>query len=122
MAFVTAVVAFFSDSATFKFSGFWFVVTVAIVFIGIHLFDNYYLRPRVLGHGLSLHPAVVLFAVIGALTLDGALLVLIIVPLISSIIVVLRYLFSRLTGADPWEKEIIEGFPEEKETVQMIRE
>jgi predicted PurR-regulated permease PerM len=117
MVFVTAVVAFFSDSATFKFSGFWFVVTVAIVYIGIHLFDNYYLRPRVLGHGLSLHPAVVLFAVISALTLDGALLVLIIVPIISSVLVILRYLISRLTGADPWEKETIEGFPEEKETV-----
>lgn len=109
MVFVTAVVAFFSDSATFMFSDFWFVVTVTIVFIGIHLFDNYYLRPRVLGQGLSLHPAVVLFAVIGALTLDGALLVLIIVPIISSVIVVLRYLVSRLTGADPWENEIAEG-------------
>jgi predicted PurR-regulated permease PerM len=109
MAFVAAVVAFFSDSATFNFSDFWFVVVVTIVFIAIHLFDNYYLRPRVLGHGLSIHPAVVLFAVIGALTLDGALLVLIIVPIISSVIVVLRYLISRLTGADPWQNGIIEG-------------
>jgi predicted PurR-regulated permease PerM len=109
MVFVTAVVAFFSDSATFMFSDFWFVVAVIIVFTGIHLFDNYYLRPRILGQGLSLHPGVVLFAVIGALTLGGALLVLIIVPIISSVIVVMRYLIYRLTDADPWEKELVEG-------------
>jgi predicted PurR-regulated permease PerM len=109
MVFVAAVVAFFSDSATFMFSDFWFVVVVASVFTGIHLFDNYYLRPRILGQGLRLHPAVVLFAVIGALTLGGALLVLIIVPIISSVEVLLRYVISRLTGADPWEREKAEG-------------
>jgi predicted PurR-regulated permease PerM len=109
MVFVAAVVAFFSDSATFMFSDFWFVVVVTGVFTGIHLFDNYYLRPRILGQGLRLHPAVVLFAVIGALTLGGALLVLIIVPIISSVEVLLRYLICRLTGADPWEREKAEG-------------
>lgn len=109
MVFVAAVVAFFSDSATFMFSDFWFVVVVTGVFTGIHLFDNYYLRPRILGQGLRLHPAVVLFAVIGALTLGGALLVLIIVPIISSVEVLLRYVICRLTGADPWEREKAEG-------------
>jgi predicted PurR-regulated permease PerM len=106
MVFVAAVVAFFSDSATFILSDFWFVVVVIAVFTGIHLFDNYYLRPRILGQGLRLHPGVVLFAVISALTLNGALLVLIIVPIISSIIILLRYLLSRLTGTDPWEKVV----------------
>jgi predicted PurR-regulated permease PerM len=105
MVFVAGVVAFFSQSTTLSISDIWFVVIVGGVFTGIHLIDNYWLRPRILGQGLSLHPAVVLFAVIGALTLGGVLLVLIIVPIISSGVVLLRYLICRLTGVDPWEKE-----------------
>lgn len=113
MVFVVSVVAFFSQSATLPISQFWYVVLVVGVFTGIHLFDNYWLRPRILGHRLRLHPAVVLFAVIGALTLGGPLLVLIIVPIISSFEILLRYLICRLTGVDPWDNEIIEGLSEQ---------
>jgi predicted PurR-regulated permease PerM len=112
MVFVAGVVAFFSQSVTLQISQFWYVVLVVGVFTGIHLFDNYWLRPRILGHRLRLHPAVVLFAVIGALTLGGALLVLIIVPIISSVEILLRYLICRLTGVDPWDKLIVEDLPE----------
>ncbi len=113
MVFVTGVVAFFSHSATLLVSQFWYVVLVVGVFTGIHLFDNYWLRPRILGHRLRLHPAVVLFAVIGALTMGSALLVLIIVPIISSVEVFLRYVICRLTGGDPWDEEIIESVLED---------
>jgi predicted PurR-regulated permease PerM len=112
MVFVVGVVAFFSKSATLPVSQFWYVVLVVGVFTGIHIFDNYWLRPRVLGHRLRLHPAVVLFAVIGALTLGGALLVLIIVPIISSVEIFLRYVICRLTGVDPWDSDIADVLPE----------
>ena len=105
MVFVAAVVAFFSQSSTFTLSEFWYVAITISVFTGIHLFDNYWLRPRILGRGLDLHPGVVLFAVIGALTLGGVLLVLIIVPLISSVGVILRYVRCKLIDENPWKAQ-----------------
>ena len=105
MVFVAGLVALFSSSATFNLSPFWFVAIVVSVFTAIHLFDNYWLRPRVLGHGLHIHPGVVLVGVVGALLLGGPLLTLVIVPVISTVEVVLRYVISRMTGTNPWEDE-----------------
>lgn len=105
MAFIAGVIAFFSESSTLNISTFWYVAITLGVFTGIHMFDNYWLRPRVLGRGLDLHPAVVLFSVIGALTMGGLLMVLIVVPVISSIGTILRYVKSRLVGEDPWEAQ-----------------
>ncbi|MCB2178683.1 AI-2E family transporter [bacterium] len=100
---IAGLVALFARNGGFGLSKFWYVFIVVAVFIGIHLFENYYLRPRVLGQGLQLHPAVILISVLGALTLGGGLLALVVVPLISSVGVLLRYLLARLSDADPWK-------------------
>jgi len=78
---------------------------VVAVFTGIHLFDNYWLRPKILGQGLHLHPGLILVAVIGGLTLQGAMLALTIVPILSSLEVLGSYLLRRING--------LSGFPEE---------
>lgn len=111
MVFVAGLVALFSKSATFNLSTFWFVAVTVIVFVCIHLFDNYWLRPRILGHGLHIHPGVVLVGVVGALLLGGPLLTLVIVPVISTAEMLLRYIISRMTGTNPWADE--EFTPEE---------
>ncbi|MEJ2487611.1 MAG: AI-2E family transporter, partial [Anaerolineales bacterium] len=85
---------------------FWYVFIVAAVFIAIHLFENYWLRPKLLGIGLSLHPAVILVSVLGALTLGGGLLALLIVPVISSTGVLLQYIVRKLSDVDPWREDI----------------
>lgn len=100
---VAGLVALFSRDGVFGLSKVWYVVIVVAVYLGLHLFENYYLRPRVLGQGLQLHPAVILISVLGALTLGGGLLALVVVPLISSAGVALRYLLARLSDADPWK-------------------
>jgi predicted PurR-regulated permease PerM len=104
MVFVAGVVSLFSQSSTFAMTQFWFVFVVVAVFIAIHLFDNYWLRPRILGQGLRLHPALILIGVIGALTIGGALLALVIVPIISTAEIFGRYVMCRMLGADPWEQ------------------
>ncbi|TES93014.1 MAG: AI-2E family transporter [Anaerolineales bacterium] len=105
MVIVVGVVALFSQSATFSLTKFWFVVIVVGVFAGIHTFDNYWLRPRILGQGLDLHPGIVLVGVIGALTIGGVLLALVIVPLISTVEVFVRYILCRMTGTNPWPEQ-----------------
>jgi len=105
MAGVVGVVALFSESTVFPLSQVWFIILVVAVFTGIHLFDNYWLRPKILGQGLHLHPGLILVAVIGGLTLQGAMLALTIVPILSSLEVLGSYLLRRING--------LSGFPEE---------
>jgi len=102
---VAGVVAMFSRAGLFDLSKFWFVTIVVGVYLSIHLFENYWLRPKVLGQGLGLHPAVVLVSVLGALTLGGGLLALVIVPLIRSVGEILQYVISNLSDQDPWRVE-----------------
>jgi predicted PurR-regulated permease PerM len=100
---VPGLVAMFTQTSIFGLSHFWYVAIVVGVFASIHLFENYWLRPRILGHGLGLHPAVILVSVIGALTLGGGLFALVVVPMIRTVGVILRYLISKLSDQDPWE-------------------
>lgn len=103
MIFVVGIEALFSKSLVFDLSTWWFVTVVVLVFTGIHLFDNYWLRPKILGGGLHLHEAIVLVGVIGGLTLGGVVLALVIIPLVSSMIIILRYTTRQIMGVDPWE-------------------
>ncbi len=111
---VAGLVAMFTRVNFFGLSVFWYVVIVVGIFTSIHLFENYWLRPKVLGQGLGLHPAVILVSVLGALTIGGGLLALVIVPLIRSAGTILRYLINRLSDQDPWEEgqaqETLEDF------------
>jgi len=99
---VAGLVAMFSTSDFFGLSIFWYVVIVVGVYTSIHLFENYWLRPKILGQGLGLHPAVILVSVLGALTVGGGLLALVVVPLIRSVGIILRYLINKLSDQDPW--------------------
>lgn len=103
MVAVVGVASLFSPSTVLDVSTWWFVAIVVIVFTGIHIFDNYWLRPKILGGGLDLHESVILVGVIGGLTLGGVVLALIIVPLVSSVIVITRYTIRQIMGVDPWE-------------------
>jgi predicted PurR-regulated permease PerM len=104
-AAIAGLVALFSRSTGYGLPRFWYVVIVLAVFLSIHLFENYWLRPKVLGQGLNMHPAVILVSVLGAITLGGGLLALVIVPLISTVGVLLQYILRKLSDADPWEED-----------------
>lgn len=103
---VPGLVALFSGTTLFGLPKFWYVVIVVGVFAGIHLFENYWLRPKVLGQGLRLHPAVILVSVLGAITVGGGLLALVVIPVISSAGVVIQYLIRRLSDEDPWAEDL----------------
>jgi predicted PurR-regulated permease PerM len=96
------LVAFFLGSTMLPLSPFWFTVLVIGLFTAIQAFENVWLRPRIFSHRLRLHPAVVIVAIVGALALSGIVLALVIIPLISSLEVIGRYVYRRILGIDPW--------------------
>lgn len=106
MVAVVAIVALFTGSTYLALSNFWFAVLVTGVFTGIHLFENYWLRPRILGHSLQLHPGLIIIGIGGALAFAGVVVALIIVPILRSIEVVGHYLFHRIMALDPWDDSV----------------
>lgn len=101
-AVVAAIVAWFEGSAYLPLSNAWFTVVVIALYTLVQLVENIWLQPRIMGRGLRLHPGLVFVAVVGALALAGALVALIIVPLIGSVVVVGRYIRCRVLGSEPW--------------------
>jgi len=102
---IAAIVAYTAGSTYLPISNFWFMILVVAVFSGIQLLENIWLRPRIMGEQLRLHPAVVFVAVISTLAMAGVLTALIIVPLLGSAIVLGRYLYCKISNTDPWPEE-----------------
>jgi predicted PurR-regulated permease PerM len=103
---VAAVVAWFEGSTFLPLSNAWFTVVVVALYILVQLVENVWLQPRILGRILRLHPALVFVAVVGALSLAGALVALIIVPLLGTAGVLGRYVHSRILGLQPWPEAV----------------
>lgn len=102
---IGAIVAYVAGSNHLDISNFWFAVLVVVLFGGINVVENIWLRPRIMGNSIRLHPAIVFVAIVGSLALAGILMALIIVPLIGSAIVIGRYLYCKMLDIDPWPDE-----------------
>lgn len=99
---IAAVVALFEGSLFLPLSNVWFALLVVAVFALIQTVENVWLRPRIMGERVQLHPALVFVAIIISLTLYGILLTLLIVPLLGTARVLGRYVWARLLDLDPW--------------------
>ncbi len=113
---IAAIVAFVSGSTFLPISNFWFMLLVIAVFSLIQVLENMWLRPRIMSHQLRLHPAVVFVAVVASLSLVGILMALIIVPLISSVLVVGRYFYCKVFDLEPWPEDSPGEAPQESPT------
>jgi len=105
---IASIVAYVAGSNYLTIPNFWFAVLVFLLFGGINAIENIWLRPRIMGTSLRLHPAIVFVAIVGALALAGLLMALIIVPLIGSALVIGRYLYCKILDIDPWPDVIDE--------------
>jgi predicted PurR-regulated permease PerM len=105
-AVVAAIIAWFEGSTYLPLSNAWFTVVVIALYTFVQLVENVWLQPRIMGRSLRLHPGLVFVAVVGALAMAGALVALIIVPLIGSVVVVGRYIRCRILGLEPWPEPV----------------
>jgi predicted PurR-regulated permease PerM len=103
---VAALVGWFEGSTYLPLSNALFTVVVVALYTLVQLVENVWLQPRIMGRSLRLHPGLVFVAVVGALALAGALVALIIVPLIGSAVVVGRYVHRRMLALEPWPKPV----------------
>jgi len=118
---IAGLVAWFAGSTYLALSPGWFAILVVALLGLIQMVENIWLRPRVMGHSLRMHPAVVFVAIIGTLALAGVLVALIIVPVLGSAAAVGRYLYAKILDIDPWPEEAPAGVaavPEEPPAVE----
>lgn len=99
---VAASVSWLRGSTYLPVSNIIFALITLGAFGLIQTAENVWLRPRIMGYSLRLHPAVIFISIIGAVTLGGVLLTLIIIPLIGTISILGRYTHARMLGVDPW--------------------
>ena len=99
---IAAAVAWVDGSTLFALSSSWVALLVLILFGLIQMVENVWLRPRVIGQWVHLHPAIVFIAIMGSLALAGVLVTLIIIPVLSSAGVIGRYIYCKILDVDPW--------------------
>lgn len=112
---VAALVAFFAGSLFLPISNGWFTLVVIALFLLIKLMEDVWLRPRVMGSTLKMHPAVVFIAIMGSLALAGILVALIIIPVVGSVSIIGRYVYCRILEIEPWPAELA-AEPEHEKT------
>ncbi len=101
---IAALVAWFQGSTYLAIPNSWLVVIVLAIYGAIQTLENVWLRPRIMGRRLQMHPAVVFLAIIAALVLVGPVAALIILPVIGTAGVIGSYLRCRILGLDPWAR------------------
>jgi predicted PurR-regulated permease PerM len=99
---ISMAVAWVVGSTFFNLSNAWIALLVVILYVLIQTVENVWLRPRVIGQWVHLHPAIVFVAVMGSLALAGVLVTLIIIPVLSSAGVIGRYIYCKILDMDPW--------------------
>ncbi|MBE2200791.1 MAG: AI-2E family transporter [Anaerolinea sp.] len=99
---IAMLVALFAGSTFLNISNAWFMVVVFLLHMGIQGLENVWLRPRIMGQSLRIHPAIVFIGIIGALSLAGILAALIVIPVIGSVGVLARYIYAKILDVDPW--------------------
>jgi len=118
---IAALVAWFAGSTYLTLSPGWLAVLVVALFSLIQMVENIWLRPRIMGHSLNMHPAVVFVAIIGSLAMAGVLVALIIIPILGSAAVIGRYVYAKILDIDAWPEEVPAGdaaTPEETPVVE----
>jgi predicted PurR-regulated permease PerM len=115
MVIATAVAWFQGPPDYIHLSNFWFAMLLLGIFTAIQTIENIWLRPRIMGHSLKMHPGVVFVAVMGALAIGGILVALVIIPTIGTLSILGYYFRARIFGMDPWSD------PHMQAAVEMVQ-
>jgi HAD superfamily hydrolase (TIGR01509 family) len=109
-AIPAVLLALFEGAASLPLTHFWAAVVVAGAYVLIQQLENNLLVPRILGASLELHPLVVIVGVLAGATLWGVLGALLAAPTISTLRVVMSYLYRKLLDLEPFPEP--PSFPE----------
>jgi len=99
---LAVVVALLEGSTWLPLSNFWFGVLVAALAGGFIGLKNIWLRPRVFGRSVNLNEGLVFVSIVAAVIFTGIVGAFIVVPVLASAVVIVRYLKQRILGLPPF--------------------
>lgn len=99
---LAAIIAWTQGSTYLDISNLGMTIMAIFIFQIVQAIEGIWLTPQIMGRRMQLHPGLVLLAVIGSLATVGATMALIVVPLIGSMDIVIRYTRRVRAGLDPW--------------------
>ena len=102
-------IAFFRGSSYLPLSNFWFAVLVLGIYILIQQVENVYLKPRVMGRQMGLHPVLIFAGILAGGVLFGVLGILLVTPVLGTLRVALHYVYAKLLDQDPFPPEFAEA-------------
>jgi len=108
-AILAMLVALVEGSNYLPISNFWFALLVLGIYLILVNIKTIWLRPRIYGHSVHMHEGLVFIVVMGAVVLEGILGALIVVPLLATAGIILRYLYKSLLGHPLWTDEADEN-------------
>jgi predicted PurR-regulated permease PerM len=110
LALIPAVlVALTQGSSHFDVSNFSFAIIVLIFYLLVQVLENNFVVPRVMGQELKLHPLVVLIGILVGAASFGVLGALLAAPVIAMAKIVLKYLYMKVLGEDPFPPEVLDA-------------
>ena len=102
LASSTALVLWFFRQGWLQLSPFGLILLLIVLYAAIQQVDNLWLRPRLMGGPLELHPGIVVVALLGMLALSGLLGALLIVPVLATVKVLARYGYAKVMTRYGW--------------------
>ena len=113
---VAFAVALLEGSSWIPLSNFWVAGIVVLVYLVLINLKNFLLRPYIMGRSLHMNEGLIFIAIMIATILEGIMGALLVVPLLASVIVIFKYLHSRILGLPPFEVDDTHQFavPAEK--------
>lgn len=99
---IAALVAWTQGSTYLELSNLAVTLLVVGIFVLVQMLEGFYLTPRIMSARVRLHPGIVMVAIVSTLFTLGALISVIIVPIIASLILVARFVRRKRAGLDLW--------------------
>lgn len=120
MAAGTFLVIWLYRAGLLRLSPFGLILVLILLYAAVQQVDNLWLRPRLMGKQLRLHPGLVFVGLSGALALSGALGAIIVVPCMATAKIVGRYIHHKLLGLGPWPPEDVAAASEEQRGDDLV--
>jgi len=99
---VAVLVALFQSFNYFGWNPFYFALLIAGAQVLLSQLENNFLVPRIIGGSLNLHPIIILVGAIIGASLAGIVGLLLSAPLLASLRLVGRYIYSKMFDLHPW--------------------
>ena len=102
---LAAVVALLEGSTWIPLSNFWVAGLVIAIYLVLINAKNFFLRPIIMGRSVHMNEGLVFVVIIVATILEGILGALLVVPVLASLTLIVRYLRRKILGLPAFEDD-----------------